>query len=517
MVSADLVLRNGNILTMNPEQPRAESVAIVGDRIARVGSNSEIAPLVGDDTRVLDLNGKTVVPGFIDTHVHVADFGRTLEWLDLSQANSIQTLQALISEKAARISKGKWILGSGWNQQNLKEKRAPTRQELDEASQDHPIILYHQLGRTCIVNSVSLKLSGVTKLTVAPKDGTIERDENGNPTGILEGNATDLAWNAVPHPTEQETLQAAKEACNKIMEAGITSAHWIALSTPEMVIAQKLIREDDIPLRIFLVVTDEVYENLVEQTSMDNVGGVLIFSDGYLASQTAALNQSYAGSPGNKGQLLYTQEELKRLTAKVSKAKLQIIIHAMGDKAVDTTLKALQALPQPQNNRPHRIEQAALLNRQLLQCIKKLKPIITIQPKVVESEFTMWSAIEHLEERARMLFPLKTLLKHGIRVSAGSDCPMEPLNPLQGIQALVTRKAFPEERLTAEEALRLYTVEAAYATNEEADKGSINEGKLADLTLLSEDPTTAAPDKLAEIVVNLTIIGGKVCYKNLSA
>jgi predicted amidohydrolase YtcJ len=338
----------------------------------------------------------------------------------------------------------------------------------------------------------------------------------GEPTGILEGNATDLAWNAVPQPTEHETLEATKEACAKIVEAGITSIHWIALSETELAIAQKLIRGGDVPLRIFLIITDEVYENLPEQTDLTNrnIDGVVVFSDGYLASQTAALNKSYVGDPSNRGQLLYTQEELERLTAKIHRANLQVIIHAMGDKAVETALKALQSLPNAPNKHRHRLEQAALLNRQLIALLKKLKHIVSIQPKVVESEFNTWAANEHLgDERSRMLFPLKTLLRNGLRVVAGSDCPMEPLNPLLGIHSLVTRKPYPEERLTVEEALGLYTVDAAYATREETEKGSIEEGKLADLSILSEDPTAIPPENLVDVEVEMTIIGGKVAYQ----
>jgi predicted amidohydrolase YtcJ len=518
VVMADLVLINGNVLTMNPAQPRAEAIAITKDRIVKVGSNTDIKATAGKGAKILDLKGKTVLPGFIDTHIHVADFGRTLQWIELKQADSIQAMLTLVREKTTRTPKGKWILGSGWNQENFTEKRAPTRLDLDAAAPDNPVILYHQLGRACVTNSRALKLAGVMKETALPKDGAIEKDETGEPTGILEGNATDLVWNAVPQPTGEETLEAAKEACMKIVEAGITSIHWIALSDAEVKVAQKLIRANDVPLRFFLIITDEVYENLPAEANLTDmgIGGVVIFSDGYLASQTAALNQSYVGTPSNRGQMLYTQEELERLAARIHKANLQVIIHAMGDKAVDAALKALQSLPEAWNECPHRLEQAALLNRQLITRLKKLAPIVSIQPKVVESEFNTWAAVEHLGEvRARMLFPLKTLLKHEIRVVGGSDCPMEPLNPLLGLQALVTRKPFPEERLTVEEALRLYTVDAANANSKEKEKGSIEEGKLADLVVLSGDLTAVASDRMGDIMVEMTIIGGWIAYQKM--
>jgi predicted amidohydrolase YtcJ len=498
---------------MNPLQPRAEAIAVTKDRIVKVGGNSETTKLVCENTKILDLKGKTVVPGFIDTHIHVADFGRTLAWIDLKKADSIKTLQELVRKRAEKIATGKWILGSGWNQEHFTEKRYPTRQDLDAVAPDNPVILYHQLGQTCVTNSRALKVAGITKETIAPKNGVIEKNpETGEPTGILQGTATDLVWNSIPAPTEEELVDAAKEACRKIVEAGVTSVHWIVLSTSELTVAQKLIKGSDLPLRIFLIATAEVYENLSTSTSQAQakVGGVLIFSDGYLASQTAAVSQPYVGNPVNRGKMLYTREELNELAAIISKANLQVIIHAMGDKAVDIALKAFEAVA-PKSRHRYRLEQAALLNAQLIQRLKKLGIIVSIQPKVVESEFSVWSAIEHLgEERARNLFPLKTLMRNGVCVVGGSDCPMEPLNPLLGIQAATTRRPFPKERLTVEEALRLYTVNAAYATFEEGKKGSIEEGKLADFTVLSGDPASAPSEGLSDIEVEMTIIGGRI-------
>ena len=523
LIMADLVLINGNVLTMNTQKPHAEAVAITKDRIVKVGDNSEIAQLISKDTQKLDLKGKTVVPGFIDTHIHVADFGRTLAWVDLKQADSIPALLTLVRKRAEKVGKGRWILGSGWNQENFKEKRYPTRRDLDVAAPENPAILYHQLGQTCVTNTKALRLADITKETASPKDGTIEKDpETREPTGILQGAATDLVWNKIPAPTDQETEEAAKEACRKIVEAGITSIHWIVASVAEMSIAQKLGANSQLPLRIFIIATAEVFENLpvpepserpMEETV--KMGGVLIFVDGYLAAQTAALNAPYVGGSGNKGQLLYTQEELNRLMMRIRKADRQVIVHAMGDKAVDAALKAFAATSSAQSTKKNRnrLEQSALLNRQLIKRLRKLEIIVSVQPKVVESEFTVWSAREHLgEERARLLFPLKTLLRNDVTVVAGSDCPMEPLNPLLGIQALVARKDFPKERLTVEEALRLYTVNAAYATLEETEKGSIEEGKLADFTVLSGDPMTIPSEKLSDIKVEMTIIGGKIVH-----
>jgi predicted amidohydrolase YtcJ len=377
-----------------------------------------------------------------------------------------------------------------------------------------------------LTNSKALELANLTKDSIDPKDGAIERNpETGEPTGILRGTATDLVWNAVPEPNEQEMVEAAKEAVNKIVEAGITTAHWIVSSATELSVAQKLITENNLDLRIFIITTASVFGQLLipeppEQPTknVSKIGGVLIFEDGYLAAQTAALNEPYMGSSTDKGKLLYTEEELYNLAAKVHKANLQVIIHAMGDKAVNVALKTFEAISRGQStgkNR-HRLEQAALLSKQLVQQIKKQEITVSIQPKVVESEFSAWSAIEHLgKERARMLFPIKTLLKNGICVVGGSDCPMEPLSPISGIHAATTRKYFRNEKLTVEEALRIYTVNAAYATFEENEKGAIEQGKLADLTVLSGDPTSTSIDMLSDIEVEMTIIGGRIAFQKI--
>jgi predicted amidohydrolase YtcJ len=262
-MQADLVLTNGNVLTMDPSYPHAEAIAVAKDRILKVGANSEIDPFIGKNTKTLDLKGKTVIAGIIDTHIHVADFGRTLAWINLKEADSIRALQNLVKEKAATIARGKWVLGSGWNQENFEEKRLPTRQDLDAAAPDNPVILYHLLGRTGVTNSKGLELAGVTRDTIAPKDGVIEKNpETREPTGILQGTATDLIWSVVPAPTEQETTEGAIEACRKIVAAGITSVHWIIASAAELRIAKKLILENSVPLRIFIIVTADVFENL---------------------------------------------------------------------------------------------------------------------------------------------------------------------------------------------------------------------------------------------------------------
>jgi predicted amidohydrolase YtcJ len=517
---ADLVLMDGNIITMNSSQPSAEAVAVTKDRIVKVGTNEEINSWIGKDTKIINLQGRTVVPGLIDSHIHVGDFGKFLMWIDLKDVNSIEEMQRRIRERAQKIPEGRWVIGSGWDQARFVEKRYPNFRDLNEASPDNPVILYHQCGRVCVVNSKALELAGVKKETMSPSDGEIEKDvETGEPTGILRENATDLVWKTIPEPSEEEIMEGASLACEKIVEAGVTSIHWIVTSSTEISIIQKLRAENRLPLRVYIIAPANILDQTNGSASGDNKDrylGVKVFVDGSLAARTAALREPYSDDPESKGQLLYSQKELDALVVKAHKASFRLVMHAMGDQAIDMTLTAIEKalMEAPRKDHRYRLEHASVLNRELIQRIKKLGILVSIQPKCVISEFSVWSAVDHLGyERARWLYPLKTLINEGIRVTGGSDCPMEPLSPLQGIQAAVERQFFPEERITVDEALRMYTVNAAYASFEENIKGSIEEGKLADLTVFSGDPTAVPPSKIGDIKVKMTIVGGKVVYQ----
>jgi predicted amidohydrolase YtcJ len=517
-----LVLIACNVLTMNPAQPHAEAIAIKEDRIVKVGTKEEINSWIGKNTKVLELKEETVVPGLIDTHLHIADFGRFLTWLDLKSLKSIKEIQKIIKKRAQGTPQGKWILGQGWDQTSFTEKRYPNIQDLDEAALDHPVIIYHQSGCMCVVNSKALELAGVTKETNSPSGGTIEHDpETGDPTGVLRENAMNLIWKVIPDPDEEEVLDATSLACEKIVEAGVTSVHWIVSSWTEIRIIQRLRAENRLPIRVYILFPADILGQITGLRSRkdleDNrvrIGGVKIFADGFLAARTAALKEPYSDDLVTKGNLLYSQEEINALVAKLHKANFRLAIHAMGDQAIDMVLIALEKTLKelPRKNHRYRIEHASVLNKGLIRRIKKLGVIIAVQPCTIISEFSTWSATDRLGlKRARWLYPLKTLINEGIRVAGGSDCPMEQISPFSGIQAAVTRQFFPEEQITVNEALRMYTVNAAYTSFDENIKGSIEEGKLADLTVISYDPRTT-PNKIEDIKVKMTIVGGKMVY-----
>ncbi len=519
--SADLALIGGNVLTMNSSQPCAEAVAVKDDRIAKVGTNEEIRQLVGKNTKVIRLHGKTVVPGFIDTHIHVADFGRLLNWIDLSDADSITEMQNRLRARAEQSPKGKWLLGRGLDSTYFPEKRYPTRFDLDSVSADNPVVFYYQSGQVCVVNSKALESAGLTQLTVAPRGGSIDKnEETGELTGVLRDAATNLVWSVIPDPSEEELVEAACLACEKIVEAGVTSVHWMVLAPIELSIIQKLYAQKRLPLHVYVVVPVNILNSIKDFQPKENlaltVDAAVISADGYLAAKTAALLQPYTGGSVS-GKMLYTQEEMKTVAAKILQRGLQLVIHAMGDKAIDAALTTIEELTDEVLGKGvrNRIEQAAILSEELIARIKKQNVIVSVQPRVIASEFSVWSAIENLgPERAPWIYPLKTLLKNGITVIGGSDCPMEPLSPLLGIQAAVTREAFPEEQVTVEEALHMYTVDAAYSSKEERIRGSIEIGKLADLVVLSKNPQKVPLSEIGSIAVDMTIAGGVVYSKH---
>jgi predicted amidohydrolase YtcJ len=513
VTAADLVLLKGNIHTMNPNMPKAQAIALKGNKISFVGTNQQAKGYIGKKTKVLKLDGKTVLPGFIDTHIHVADYGRLLTWLNLESASSIGDIKTQLNHRVNQVGRGKWILGRALNPEGLTEKHLPTRHDLDAVSPENPVVFYCQSGQVCVVNSRALEAAKIKDLTNAG----IEKTQTGELTGILRDEATNLVWSSIPEPTEQELYDATEQALEKIVQSGITSIHWIMLSETEVPIIEKLVKAEALPLRVFLIVPANLLDLALKSLKpLENerfrLGGAVIFSDGYLASRTAALIEPYSDSPKEQGKMLCSKAEMLLIARKIKAAGLQVIIHAVGDRAVTEALDVFKE--SGRNLVTPRLEQTAVLNQELVRCIAELGAFVTVQPCVVASEFSVWSAESHLgKKRAGWLFPVRELLKQGVLVAAGSDCPMEPLNPLVGVEAAVNRAG--DQKSTVFEAIQMYTISAAAASSEEAKKGSIEQGKLADFVVLSNDPFKVSGEKIDEISACLTIIDGSVlCSKN---
>ncbi|MDH7476820.1 MAG: amidohydrolase [Candidatus Bathyarchaeota archaeon] len=521
---ADLVLLNGHIITLCEAKPFAEAVALKDNRIMKVGRNTEITQHISRKTKVIDLNGKTVIPGLIDSHVHVADFAKTLLWIDLQGGTSIEEIKNLVNERVEKTSRGKWIIGKGWDEEKLAEKRMPKASDIDEAAPENPVILYRAKGRVCVVNSLALQMVSRSINLAELKKGDIEIDpQTGKPSGILRNSATDLVWKFIPETSVEELAELIKIACQKILEMGITTVQWIASSTQELYAVKKVIESKELPLKVYLIVPASILKNphlLRELKEIESeyfkVGGVIFSVDGYLASKTAALTKPYENSK-NRGKLFYNAENMRKLIEKIGKKGLQVAIHAMGDRAIKETLKAIKKVSKTPifKDITFRLETAALLTPKLIEKIAILGAVISVQPYMAYSELKVWKAVESIgRERARWLFPLKTLFQKGIIVAGGTDSPMEPLNVFSHIKTATATRAL-NERITVYEALKMYTLNAAYAMGEEKAKGTIERGKLADITVLSENLLATHPKKIDEIKVELTIVSGKIAYSNL--
>ena len=520
MLYADLVLVNGNIIPMNPKQLKAQAIAIKHGKFEAVGTNKHIFSYIGKSTKKIDLKGKTVVPGFIDTHVHGVSLGQVMSQINMRNAESIKEIQQKVKQKAKETPKGGWIVGRGWDQDKLAERRYPSRFDLDKAAPNHPVFLLRVCGHLGVANSKAIKLAGVTKKTKPPKSGRIDRDpKTGEVNGILRENALNLIYEILPKSTEEGLADKCLLACQRMVEEGITTAHWIINSANEMRVLQKLSNRNMLPQRIYLLIPVEYLDNLAELglstgfgSDKIKIGSVKILADGSLGARTAALRQPYEDAPKTEGMLLYSQKQLEKFVEKAHKANLQLAIHTIGDRTVEIVLKIFKKVLRktPKENHRHRLEHVSVLNPKLIKKMKELSIIASVQPHFVVSDF--WITDRLGETRARWTYAFKSLLKEGVITMGGSDAPVEPVSPILGIYAAVARKKFPQERLTVDEALCLYTINAAYGSFEEDVKGSIEKGKLADLVVLSEDPHKITPEQIRNVKVEMTIVSGNIVY-----
>jgi predicted amidohydrolase YtcJ len=512
---ADLVLINGDILTMNPDCPGAQAVATKNGKIASVGSNSQILSWAGKRAKTLDLRGKTVVPGLIDSHTHMISLGHGLSRLDLRYVSSISEIQSRLKAEVKRTRKGRWIVGRGWDQDRLEERRYPTRWDLDKVSPDNPVLLNRVCGHVSVANSQALHLAKINEEIPSSMVGFIEKDKKtGEPTGLVKEKAVDLFSDMI-EPHEVDLVNACRRACSNVAKAGLTSVTCITSDLRQVQALETLRKEGRVPLRICVIVSIECLDELKGKQLDDpflKLRGVKIFADGSLGARTAAMCEPYADEPSTSGILFYRISQLRDLIRKADEADFQIAVHAIGDKALEQTVKAFQSVFSKRQivKRRHRVEHASVVNPDLIEKIKSLGLLVCAQPHFIVSDFWVPERLGY--ERARWTYAFKSLLRNGVRLAGSSDAPVEPLNPLLGIWAAVTNKLCPDERLSVEEALRAYTIDAAYFSFEEDVKGSIEVGKYADLTVLSHNPLKVRPEKIKDIRVEMTIVDGKIIY-----
>ena len=522
MAASDLVLLNGIVHTMDQAKPRASAVAISGKRIQAVG-DEEVRDLAGPMTRILDLEGRCVIPGLADSHIHFAHFALTLRQVNLVGTTSLREAMERVAARVSQTPEGEWVQGHGWDQERWAERRFPTAIDLDAVAHQHPVTLMAKSGHAAVANSTALRLAGIDEHTVDPAGGRIERSSDGQPTGLLFDAAMRLLYDAIPRPDSGQLAAILPEAMGRAQKLGLTALHDM-----DDVVAfdayQCLHAEGRLGLRIVKYVQAAELEHVLALHLRGGfgddwlrLGGIKVMSDGALGPRTAAMLDPYLGEPENHGLLIYTLEELTDIVCRAAAGGLSVAIHAIGDRANRVALDALAAVTAFPRLR-HRIEHVQLLAPEDVGRLAKLGIVASMQPLHATQDAPM--AERYWGQRCQYAYAWRSLLEAGTILAFGSDCPVEDLNPFLGLQAAVGRfsaelrpagKAwYPEQRLIAQEALRAYTWGASYAAGMEDRLGSLTPGKLADLVVLDRDILTVEPQAIGETKVLATIIGGQV-------
>lgn len=532
MLYADQVFRNGRILTRSEPDRQAQALAVAGGRVAAVGTDAELSGLVGPRTVVTDLEGGTVLPGFHDAHCHILLFGLSLVEVNLRDCRSLAEVAARVGERARQLGPGRWVRGGGYNHLVLAERRHPTRWELDPVSPHNPVWLYHVSGHMGVANSLALQLAGVGPDTPDPPGGKVVRDEKGEPTGLLLETAQDLVKRALPPYTPEETKAALAAAGRRMAAEGITAAQdaWAGWIAPEEFRAyQEASREGLLPQRVWLMV--DVERLAVREGRFDfafglhtgfgtdrlRLGAVKIFTDGSLLGRTAALSRPYLDPPDTAGFLVKSEQTIRDQVAAAHRGGWQVALHAIGDRAVEAALDAVEAVmgPDAAGFRP-RIEHAGVLRPDLIDRIRRLGAVVVTQPRFV-FEFGDGYRAALGDERVRLTFPFASL--RGLHVAFSSDRPVVDGAPLLGIAAAVLERTasgapyVPEERVTVQEAVRAYTLGAAYSAFAERELGTLEAGRWADFVVLDRDPFQVDPEELASLRVLRTVVGGQTVYE----
>lgn len=515
VTKADLVLKNGNIITLDPVTPPVEVIGIKGDRILFTGKAGDLDSITGPDTKVIDCEGKTVVPGFIDAHCHIFSFLRKLISVDLSERSvkSIDDIKTAIKRKADDTPVGEWISGTDYNDFYLAEKRHPNRRELDEVAPNHPVVLSHRSLHACVLNSKALSLAGITRETGEPPGGYIDRElDTGEPSGLMIDMLGYIREEVMPSITETELEKGIRRASNHYLSYGITSLQD-ATVVNDYTRWQRFLRFKEKQLLQPRLYYMPGVDYLHEFTSAD-----LPFCSGDLHLKIGHVK--ITPSETRERGIHPTQPELNDMVMNIHRAGFRTAIHATRYETVEAAVNAIEyALGQlPRDDHRHRIEHCSECPPRLLDRISRLGIMVVTQPP-----FVYYSGERYLAmvppDRQPWLYRIKSLMEVGIPVAGSSDSPIVDDNPLVGIHAAVNRLAtsgqavLPEERISVNKALEMYTRNAAFASFEENEKGTIREGKLADLVLLSDDPTIIPPEQLKDIKVEMTIIGGEVVWE----
>jgi predicted amidohydrolase YtcJ len=514
----DFIFHNAHIITMDPALPRVEAMAVTNGRIIALGSDEELKPLFEMAKEIIDVNGDTVLPGFIDTHTHLAGLGRRLLHLDLGDTKSAEEAIRLVGEQVKKSPSGKLVLGYNWDESKWTTSRYITKEDLDPIAPDNPVVLIRVCGHLASTNSAALKQIDID----ATNPGVDKNNDTGEPTGVLR----DIPIDTRKLETEEEDLsQSIIAACRFANSVGVTSVHenLYLLQLPILAAFIKVRQNQQLSVRVYANLETGLLDKLAGlglPTGLGDeyfrLGGVKAFIDGSFGAQTAALSQPYQDHPESDGLLLFDEEDYRFLLKTANQYRLQVSTHAIGDRGIDMVLRSHEQVSKAKlvKELRHNIIHAEFLTQPLIDRVKKLDMLLLQQPNFVHR----WGLPGEMydsrlgPERAQQLNNFRKILDEGIKIAFGSDC--MPMDPIYGIYSAVTHPN-PAIRITVEEAIRLYTADAAYASFEEQDKGTLTLGKLADFIRLSADPFTLKPETLRDLKVLETYVGGRQVFSSL--
>jgi predicted amidohydrolase YtcJ len=532
---ADLIFLNGTVITIDDDQPTAEAVAVLGNRIARVGSSAEMRDEVGSTTRVVDLEGRTLLPGFNDNHTHPISYGLGLSLIDARPGTvpSLTALQEAFRAAAMTTSttiRDGWLLARGYDDSRLDVRRHPTRQELDDVTGGRPAFLTRTCGHLGVANSAALARAGITRTTPDPEGGQIDRDERGEPTGLLRETAMHLVHEQIPRSTRAESKDALRAAGERFLAFGITSVGEARIRTSDEFAAyQELLAAGELPVRVFtMMLIDDTLDPLSRlgmRTGWGDawlrIGPAKLFQDGSGGGRTAAMTTDYVNDPGNRGITIYDQDGLNERFSRAHAAGFQLAAHAIGDRAITMILDAYEdALTKtPKADHRFRIEHCGMCTPEIIDRMVRLEIIAVPQPSFIYELGDSYIR-NFTSEQLACSYPSRTWFDRGIVAVGSSDVPVVDCDVLVNLRSAITRLTQTEQRMgpgqgvTIEEALQMFTINGAYASFEEGIKGTITPGKLADLVVLSGDPRAIPPEDLPSLSVEMTVIDGRVAYEH---
>jgi predicted amidohydrolase YtcJ len=522
---ADLVLKNGAVTTMEEAQPKAMAVAIAGDKIVWVGEDSQVDSWIGTQTKVIDLKGAFVYPGLIDSHAHIIGLGGKQVEIDLLGTENKESIIRMVADRVAKAKKGEWIIGSSWDQNDWPVKEFPTRQDLDPVSPDNPVVLERIDGHAYWVNSAAIRLAGITAKTADPVGGKIYRDAQGNATGVFVDNAMAFISKVRPPLTKDEVKERIHAALQESARKGITMIHDAGQSSSDVSAFKELAQQNALPVRVYGMY---MVENLNQVKDLDafpenfgpyyEVRAIKMYIDGAMGSRGAALLSPYSDDPQNSGLVMWNQNEMVQALQGVKKRGIQACIHAIGDKGNRMVLDAYEQLGV--RDLRWRIEHVQMLALSDVPRFTEIGVIASMQPTHATSDMP-WTPDRIGPERMKGSYAWRSLLEQKTIIAGGSDAPVEDINPLWGLYSAITRQDhkgqpeggwLPHQKVTRMEALRMFTIDAAYAAFREKELGSIKAGKLADLIVLPQDLLTCEPKAMIDMQVLYTIVGGKIRY-----